>query len=159
MVFFQHRAQISDKFFHFLYKVRSNICLYPSDGVIVLYQSSSGGSFENIQNLLTVTESIEKCGQSTHVHTETGEEKQVRVYTLQFVHDGADVLHPFTHFHAHCLLNAHTEGMAVLVCAQIIQTVGQGQRLGVGEAFAHFFDAPVDVSAVHIQLLDNLTFQ
>ena len=111
----QHRTQISNEFFYFLYKIRSDISLYSSNGVIVLYQTSSGSCFEDIQYLFTITESIEECGQGTHIHTETGEEKQVRVYTLQFVHNGTDVLYPFAYFYAHCLFNAHTKSMAVLV--------------------------------------------
>ena len=49
--------------------------------------------------------------------------------------------------------------MAVLVCAQVVQTVGQCQSLRIGEAFAHLLDTPVDISAVGIDLFDDFTFQ
>ena len=49
--------------------------------------------------------------------------------------------------------------MAVLVCAQVVQTVGQIQGLRIGQAFAHLLDTPVDVAAVGINLVDDFTLQ
>ena len=83
----------------------------------------------------------------------------MRVDTLQFIHNGTDVLYSFAHFDAHGFFDTHTQGMAVLVCAQVIQAVGQCQCLWIGEAFAHLFDASVDVAAVYVQLLDDFPFQ
>ena len=83
----------------------------------------------------------------------------MRVDTLQLVHDGADVLHAVAHFNTHCLLDARTQGMAILMSAQIIKAVGQCQRLRVGKAFAHLFDTPVDVSTVGIYLINGFTLQ
>ena len=83
----------------------------------------------------------------------------MRVYSLQLVHNGTYVLHAFTNFHTHCLFDTHAQGMAVLVCTQIVQTVGQSQSLRIGQAFAHLLDTPVDVAAVGINLVDDFTLQ
>ena len=83
----------------------------------------------------------------------------MRVDALQFVHDGTDVLHTFAHLDAHRLFDAHAQCMAVMMSAQIVQTVGQCQGLWIGEAFAHLFNASVNVSAVYVQLLDDFPFQ
>jgi hypothetical protein len=83
----------------------------------------------------------------------------VRGKTVQLVHDGADVFHPFRDFQAHGFLDAHTKRVAVLVRGKVIQTVCQSQRLRVGEAFTQFLDAPMDVPAVDIHLFHDLSFQ
>ena len=83
----------------------------------------------------------------------------MRIDTLQLVHDGADVLHALAYLYAHGLFDTHTQGVAVLVSAQIVQTVGQSQCLRVCKAFAHFLDTTVDISAVSIYLFDDFTFQ
>ena len=49
--------------------------------------------------------------------------------------------------------------MTVLVCTQIVKAVCQSQCLRVGEAFIHFLDAPVDITAVRINLTNDFTFQ
>ena len=49
--------------------------------------------------------------------------------------------------------------MAVLRSAEVIQTVGKSERLGIGQAFAQLFDAPVDVAAVYVELFDDFAFE
>ena len=83
----------------------------------------------------------------------------MRIDTLQLVHYGTDVLYAFTDLNAHGFFNAHTQCMAVLMRAQIVQTVCQSQCLRVSEAFIHFLDASVDIPAVRINLTNNFTFQ
>lgn len=53
----------------------------------------------------------------------------------------------------------HAERMAVLRSAEVIQTVGKSERLGIGQAFAQLFDAPVDVAAVYVELFDDFAFE
>ena len=83
----------------------------------------------------------------------------MRVDALQLVHDGADVLHALRHLDAQTLLDAHAEGVAVLRGPEVVEAVGQRQRLGVGQALAHLLDAAVDVAAVDVELADNLTLE
>ena len=159
VVFSQHRTEIGDKFLYLLYEVRCDVVLYTTNGVVVLNQASAGGCLEDVENLFTVAETVEESGQGSQVHAETREEQQVRVDALQFIHNGTDVLYSFAHFDAHRFFDTHTQGVAVLVCAQVIQAVGQCQCLWIGKAFAHLFDASVDVTAVYVQLLDDFPFQ
>ena len=49
--------------------------------------------------------------------------------------------------------------MAVLMGGEVVQTVCVAYGLGIGEAFAHFFDASVDIAAMHIHFLDGLPFE
>ena len=133
--------------------------MYPTNGVIILNQPATGSRFENVENLLAVTETIEESCQGTQVHAQTGEEQQVGINTLQLVHDGTNVLHALAHLDAHGIFDTHTECMTIVMSCQIIQTVGQSQCLWIGEAFAHLFDASVNVTAVYVQLLDDFTFE
>ena len=55
--------------------------------------------------------------------------------------------------------DAHAQGMAALVGAQVVQTVGQRQRLRISQALVHLFDAPVDISQYGVHLLDRLAVQ
>jgi len=36
---------------------------------------------------------------------------------------------------------------------------GKSERLGIGQAFAQFFDAPVDVAAVYVEFFDDFAFE
>ena len=83
----------------------------------------------------------------------------MRVDTLQFIHNSTDILHTFANLNAHGFFNTHTQCMAVLVCTQIVKTVCQGQCLRVGKAFIHFLNAPVNITAVRINLTNDFTFQ
>ena len=83
----------------------------------------------------------------------------MRVDTLKFVHDGTDVFHAFADLDTHCFLDAHAECMAVLVCSQIIEPVGQCQSLRIGEAFVHLLDPTVYISAVGVELFDGFAFK
>ena len=159
MIFVDDATQVGDKLFHSFLEVGMQIGLHTTDSVVVHNKASAASFLEDVEYLLAVAETIEERGQSTKVHCETRVEQQVRVYALQFVHDGTDILHTVAYFNAHSLLDACTKGVAVLMCAQIIQTVSQCQCLRVGETFAHLLDAPVDVAAVGIYLLDGFTFQ
>ena len=83
----------------------------------------------------------------------------MRIDTLQLVHYGTDVLYAFTDLNTHGFFNTHTQCMAVLMRAQIVQTVCQSQCLRVSEAFIHFFDSPMDITTVRINLTNDFTFQ
>ena len=159
VVFPQCRAQPGDELLHLLYEVGGDVVLYASDGVVVLNQSATGSSLEDIENLFAVAEAVEESGQGSQVHAQAGEEEQVRVDALQFVHDGTDVLHTFAHLDAHRLFDAHAQCVAVVMGAQIVQAVGQCQGLRIGEAFAHLLNASVYIAAVYVQFLDDFPFQ
>ncbi len=122
-------------------------------------QTAARRLLEDVEHLLAVAEAVEEGRQGAHVHAEAGEEEQVRVDALQLVHDGADVLHALRDLDAQTLLDAHAEGVAVLRGPEVVEAVGQRQRLGVGQALAHLLDAAVDVAAVDVELADNLTLE
>ena len=159
VVFVQDAAQVWDELFDFLLEVGGDVGLHAANRVVIHDEASAAGSFEDVENLFTVAEAVEEGGQCAEIHCQTGVEKQVRVDALQLVHDGTDVLHTFAYLYAHGLFDTHTQGMAVLVSAQVVQTVGQRQCLRVCKAFAHLFDTPVDISAVGIDFFDDFTFQ
>ena len=136
-----------------------DVCLHAADRIISLDQAPAGGLLQNVEHLLTVAEPIEKGRQGPHIHAEAGKEQQVRVDTLQLVHDRADVLHALGHLHPQPLLDTPAERMAVLRRPEVVEAVGKRQRLGVGQAFAHLLDAAVDVTAMHVELADDLAFE
>ena len=96
------------------------------------------GSFEDVEIFFTVAEAVEEGGQCAEIHCQTGVEKQVRVDALQLVHDGTDDCTRSRYLYAHGLFDTHTQGMAVLVSAQVVQTVGQRQCLRVCMDFRIF---------------------
>ena len=159
VILLQVVAHVGDEFLDTLHEVGMDVGLHTSDGVIVQDEASAAGLLKDVEHLLAVAETIEEGCRGTQVLAEAGEEQDVRVDTLQLVHDGADVLHAAAHLHAHGLLDAHAQRVAVLHGAQVVQTVGQGQCLRVGQAFVHLLDAAVDVSAVHVNLVDVLALE
>ena len=159
VVFAQQRTHIGDELLDLAHEFGMDVGLHAADGVVGLYQAASRGLLQDVKHLLTVAEPVEERRQSPHVHTETREEQQVRINALQLVHDRADILHPLRHLDAQPLLDAHAERMAVLRGPQIIQPVRKGQRLGIGQPLAQLLDAAVDITAVHVELLDDLALQ
>ena len=152
-------AHMLDERFHLLLEVGMQVGLHTADHVVVLDEASAGGLLEDVEHHLTFAEAVEERGEATHVKHQTGEVEQVGVDTLQLVHDGTDVLRTLGNLDAGSLLDAHAQGMAALVCAQVVQTVGQGECLRVGEALVHLLDAAVDVSADRVYTLHRLTVE
>ena len=68
-------SHIRDKFFYPLDEVRMKIGLYTTDGIVVHDQTSAASLFKNIENLFTVTESVEESSQCSKVHGEGGVEQ------------------------------------------------------------------------------------
>ena len=46
-----------------------------------------------------------------------------------------------------------------MVLSQIVEPVGESQGLRICRHLAYLLDSPVDISAVHVQLLDDLAFE
>ena len=109
VILLQDGTQVFDQFFDLFYELRMDVRLYAADGVVGLDQASASGLFEDVEHLLAVAETVEEGRQRTHIHTETGEEEQVRIDTLQFVHDGADVLYAFRHLHVRVPSTMHMQ--------------------------------------------------
>ena len=159
MIVLDDAAQVLDELFHLALEIGMQVSLNTSDHVVVLDQSSACRFFKDIQNHFAFAETVEERCQSSHIHDQTRIEQQVRIDTLKFVHDGTDVLSTFRDFNACRLFNAHAEGVTVLMSAQVIQTVCQGERLRIGETFVKLFDTPVNISADGIYLADGFTFK
>lgn len=76
----------------------------------------------------------------------------MRVDTLQLIHNCTNVFDTVTHFDAHRFLDAHTQSVTVLMCAQIVEAVSQCQCLRICKTLVHFLDTPMDITAVSIDL-------
>ena len=81
------------------------------------------------------------------------------VETLKLVHDRTDVLDTVGQLHAHTFLNHTYQCVAVLHGSQIVQTIGEGQRLGIGHAFPHLLNGTMDVAQVRIDMFHGLTVE
>ena len=124
MVFLQTlRHRFVDEVLHVLHEVGMQIVGNAAYHVVVDDEASAGGLFKNLQHLFAVAETIEECGGSTEVLTQTAEEEDVAVNTLQLVHNRTDNLYAGAHFDAHGLLDTHAERMASLHGSQIVHTV------------------------------------
>ena len=133
--------------------------LHAANHIVVLNQPPPGGILEYVENHLTLAETIEERRKRTHVHGQTGIKEEVGIDSLQFVHYRADIPSTFGNLDACRLLDAYTQGMAALVGAQVVQTVGQRQCLRISQALVHLLDAPVDISQYGVYLLDRLAVQ
>ena len=136
VVFFEHGGEVFDEFFDPVYEVRVDVGHHAADDVVVLDEASPGGFFHDVEHFFPVAEAVEEGGQRSHVHAEAGPEEEVGGEAVELVHDGADVFDAFRYFQSHGFFDAHAEGVAVLVGGKVVQSVGQGERLRVGEAFA-----------------------
>ena len=90
-VLLNHRTEILAEGLHVLNEVRVDICLQTTDTVVVLDQTATGCLLHDVQYVLTVAHAVEECGQGTQVLCGTAEVQQVRVDTLQLIHDSTDV--------------------------------------------------------------------
>ena len=79
--------------------------------------------------------------------------------THQLVHHRADILGTLGNFELQGIFDTHAQGVTVLMGREIIETVGHVEGLRIGHAFPQFFYTAVYVTAMHIDLLDNFTFE
>ena len=82
----------------------------------------------------------------------------MRINTLQLVHHGSYTLCTWGNLDAHGLFNAKTHGMAVMMCTEVIQTIGQCQSLSVITLFCKFFYTSVNISQDRVDAFDGFTF-
>ena len=152
-------AHIRDEFLHTLLEIRVYVGHHATDGVVVQDETAAAGLFEDVEYLFTVAEAVEERRCGAEILTEAGEEEDVRVYTLQLVHDGAYHLHAVAHLHAHGFLYGHAERVAVLHGAEIVQTVGQCQSLRISHVLADLLHCAVYIAQYGIDLLDAFAFK
>ena len=107
--------------------------------------------------MLTVTHTVEECSQSTQVLCSTAEVQQVRVDTLQLIHDSTDVVDTIRKFDTHSLLDNAYQSVAVHHGREVVQTVGQSQSLRISHILPHLLNTTVDISEVRINALHGLT--
>ena len=150
---------IGDELLHALHKVRVNVGHHAANRVVVQDEASATRFLEDVENLLAVAETVEESRRGTKVLAETAEEQDVRVDTLQLVHNRTDHLHAVAHLHAHGLLDTHTERVAVLHRAEVVKAVRQRQRLRVSHLLADLLHTTVNVAQVRVDLADAFTLQ
>ena len=136
-----------------------DISHHTTDSVVVEDQTATTGFFEDVKYLFSVAETIEERCRSTQVLSQTREEQNMRVDTLQFVHDSTDHLHTIAHLYSHGFFDTHTQCMAVLHCAQVVQTVCQCQGLWISHLFVQLFYTAVDITQYWINLTNSFAFQ
>ena len=75
VVFVNDSSHIRDKFFHPFDKIRVKVSLHTANRVVIHNQASAASFLENIENLFTVTESVEESCQRSEVHGKGGKEQ------------------------------------------------------------------------------------
>ena len=78
---------------------------------------------------------------------------------LQFVHDRPDILRALGNLDTHRALDAHAQRVTVLVGRQVVEPVGERKHLRIGQALAHLLDSAMNITAVRIDLLDDLALE
>ena len=159
VILFQSRRHDFDKFLDLALEIGMYVGHDTADGVIVHRHAGTAGLFEYIKNQLSLAETVEERGQGTEVHTEGREKQQVRRDTHQLVHHRADILCAQGNFKLHGIFDTHTQRVTILMGRKVIKTVGHMEGLRVGHALPQFFYTAVYVTAMHIDLLDNFTFE
>ena len=158
-VLLNHRAQVLHQVLHVLHEVRVDVGLQAADAVVVLDEASAGGLLHHVEHVLAVAHAIEERGQGTEVLSTARGVEQVRVETLQLVHDGANVLDAVGELNAHAFLDDTHQCMTVLHGTQVVQTVGQGQCLRVGHRLPHLLNTTMNVAQMRIDALHGLTVE
>ena len=153
------RLHVLHKVLHVLHEVGVDIVLQPTYSIVVLYQTASRGLLHTIQHMFTVTHRIKECCQGTHILSTATHIEQVRVKTLKLVHDGTNVLNTIGQFNAHTFLNDTNQCMTMHHCREIVQSISQCQRLGIGHLLTHLLYTTMDIAKMRIDTLNGLTVQ
>ena len=144
---------------HTFLEVRMDVIHHTANRVIVQNQTSATSLLKNIENLFAVAEGIQECCGSTQVLAKTAKEKNVRVNTLQLVHNRTDYLYAVAHLYTHGMFNTHTQRVTVLHSTQVVQTVSQRQSLRISHTFANLLHTTVNVTQHRVDFANRLTLQ
>src|SRR5574344_2121135 len=159
MVFLEFFPHIGDERLNLALKVRVQVGHHTADDIVILYKASTGGFFKDVHDFFTVTHPIDKGRQCAHIHTHSSPGQQVRSDTGQLIHDSTYHFDVIGHFNAGSLFNAHAQGVAVDVGREVIQSVREVEKLGIGPPFTQLFDTSVDIPTVDIDLFDDFAVQ
>ena len=94
------RLHVGNELLHVLHEVGVDVVLQSTYSIIVLNQASARGLLHAVQHMLAVAHGIEERRECAHILGTAAHVEQVRVNTLQLVHDGADVLDAVGKLHA-----------------------------------------------------------
>ena len=159
MILLNVLAHNLDKFLHTFLEVGVNVIHHTTNRVVVQYQAAATSFLKYVEYFLAVAESIKEGGCGTKVLAETAKKQDVRVNTLQLVHDGTNYLHTIAHLNAHGLFNTHAQRMTVLHGTKVIQAVCQSQSLRIGHAFANFLHTTVNITEYRVDLANHFTLK
>jgi len=158
-IFLEHRLEISAERLHVLHEIGVDIILQTADAVVVLYQPASGGFFHYVEHMFAVAHRVKESGERTEVLCTAARIEQMRIDTLQLVHNGTDILDAVGQLYAHGLLYHADKRVAGHHGRKIVHTVGQGQRLRVGIILAHLLYTTVNIAQMRINFLNDLAFE
>ena len=159
VIIFQHARHVGAELFHLALEVGVNVGHQTADCIVVEGHAGTASLLKDVENFLTIAESVEEGGRGTQVHAEGRIEQQVRRDTHQLVHDGAHILGTGRDLDLQGVLDTEAHGMTVLLSRQIVETVGKVERLRIGERLAQLLDTPVYITAIDIDFLDNLAVE
>ena len=157
VVLFDILAHRHDEFLHAFLEIGVNIVSQTTNHIVVENQTTTASFFKDVENEFAVAETIKERRCRTHILAQAREEEQVRVNTLQFIHDGTNHLHTIAHFHSHGLLNASAKSVTVLHRTEIVHTVGERKRLRISQFFTDFLNTAVNIAEVWIDFRNRFT--
>ena len=154
-----HRSKVSDKVLNILHEVWIDIILKTSDTIVVLNESSACSLFHDVEHMLTVAHGVEECRKGTKVLCAASKVEQVRVNTLQLVHNGTHVLDAVSELDTKSLLYDTHECMTVHHCAEVIHTIGECKSLWISIRLTHLLYTTVNISKMRVYAADGLAVE
>ncbi len=152
LVFVDARGKHLHEPAHPVQPARRRLQRQPADAEIAGHHPLAGDHLEDLQDLLALAEAIEHHRRRAQVHGVRPQPHQVRGDARQLRQQDANVLRALGNFQSQQLLDRQAVAQIVRERRQIIDAVGQRDGLRVGERFAAFFDAGMQITDLRARL-------
>ncbi len=131
----------------------------PADAEITGHHPLAGDVFVNLHDLFALAEAVEEHGHRAEIDGVRAEPHEVRSDAGQFGEQHADVLRALGNFEPDELFGRQAVAQIVRERSEIIDAVGERDRLRIRLRFAGFFDAGVQVADLRIGLQHDFAVQ
>ena len=138
------------KFLQAVHKTARHVLPHAADSRVGQGKACAAQVFKQVEQHFALAEAVQKNRHGPNIQRVGGKPKQVRTQARHFASNGAYVAGAQRRFHTQQLFYRKAVARVVGYGGDVVEPVGEGEGLRVGEGFGHFFKATVQIAHLRV---------
>ena len=153
------RRESADELAYRLFPAARRLKSHSADADVAGHHALAGELFQNTQDLFALAEAVKENAHRADIQRMRAEPDQVAVEPRKLRHHDTQPLRALRNFDLQQLFDRQAVNQIVREIRQVVDAIGQSQRLRPSQRFALLFDARVQKADVGSGGTDRLAFQ